>query len=284
MIKFAKYNPIQFNKSPIPHSDWEIKDCFVQEFVKGTTNQFLIKNININFIEYQLRIFRCNNTVVSQVVRDINTIINLNIPNETGYFFAEISFATARRPTRWENIMYSKIFKVVEPSENFLTLSAINKTNRNGIWIGFKPFLNLEFEAKDKSEIRTNSTQFEQSHGRKIVLDAETYNVRAFVFGGKRGVSRYLANVINAWLYCDVIEVNGERWKIVSEPELLTLDNYDNISVRCEMVRDSDFGMWEDGSDIRPIPIPLPIPTPEPPIENVWDDNRIWNDNDIWID
>jgi len=84
---------------------------------------------------------------------------------------------------------------------------------------------------------------FEMSHGRNLVLDAETFRVREFRFGGKRGVSRYLANVIKAWLYCDDVFVDGYRWRMHSEPEFMTIDNYDNITVRCEMVLDDGFGM-----------------------------------------
>ena len=291
MIKFAAYNPIQFSKFEVPRYDWETYDDYLQHFFyeKGGFISFLSIGVHALLV----RRFK-DNTVVAEYDGDIiatighGDIIHYKIPlwNESGLFFFEavnIGPSLQGRPPVRE-YRYSNVFCIKSKPEtrDYLTLSAKNNTNRNNIWIGFTPELHLEFEAKEKTELRTNTTVYELYDGGIVDLDAKTINVREFSFGGKRGVSRYLANAIRMYLYSDEIYINGDRYRRVSDPEFVEMDGYDRISVRCELKRVDDNGMWLDGNTETPVTLPTLggwiLRT------GFWDSVGTWNDEDTWID
>lgn len=288
MIQFPAYNPINFGKSPVPRYDHETYDDFSQTFYlsNGGEISFIFRHTSI-LQGVWLNRYR-NNFATPITPRIIHTddtwnYYEVRIPlfeltaNEAYYFSVQV-----RREAR----VFSNVFLIKEQPETYdaLRISVQNTTNWNGIWVDDEDVpmtheLHVEYEVKDTSEVGTNAEMYEMSGSRNISLDADSFNKRTFYFGGKSGVSRYLANVIKMWLYCDSVFVNNEQYRLASEPELVTTENYDRITVKCDMVKDADAGMWLEGNIENPRVLPVP------PVADVWIlQHGVWNDEGVWDD
>jgi hypothetical protein len=294
MIQFPAYNPINFSKPPVPRYDHETYDDFLQTFYisKGGEISFLFRSSR-GILDALIHRYRDNYTdsIVLRIIQADDEYIYYECRFPVFELEAGESYYISIREPR-EPRVFSNVFKIKQEPEAYdvLRISVHNESNWNGIWVDGEnaPLtheLHLEYEVKDTSEIGTNSTMYEMSGSRSIVLDADSFNKRTFYFGGKRGVSRYLANVIKMWLYCDSVSIDGELYRLASEPEFVAIENYDRITVKCEMVRDVDAGMWLSGNNESPRVLPIPQ---EGDVwilaDGTWNDGGVWEDRATWND
>jgi len=280
MIQIPRYNPIDFTQEPRKRSPWEIYDDFTKTFYKSKADYvpFLFRADN-DGRTYRADVVTPSQRVAMQVNAELLTVdargyrwFIVKIPIEDlrdGAYYVRVMTATA--PIF--SVAISRLFCVKNRPSDYdehLTLSVSHRDNRNGIWQGFYPQMHLPFDVKDTSETRTDSTVFEMSFGRRMDLNTETFSARLFRFGGKKGVSRYYANAIRAWLYCSEIYIDGDKYTRHSDPEFITLDNYDLITVSCEMVKEDS--MLTDANLLSPVHGNLIWRRPE----NIWTGEQIW--------
>ena len=281
MIQFPIYNPIDFTRQ-FPRTPWETYDEYLNTFYKSKalSIQFLFR-ANNNDVEYRADIV----TPQQQVVLQINAELLITDVTNFRRFIVKVPIENLPQGLYYIRVMAAKdtVFSVgiselfcikdrPKQYENILTLSATNRDNRNGIWRGFYPCLHLKYEVKDMSDVVTNSDRFEMSFGRSIDLNTETFSVREFRFGGKGGVSRYLAKAIKTWLYCSDIYIDGDKYTRHSDPEFITLDNYDLVTVSCQMVKEDS--MMSDANLFSPVHGQ----------SRLWRrTDKIWTDEQIWL-
>lgn len=284
-MEFPIYNPIQIQPDAVPFYAQETYDCYTPTFfleIGGANIDILLRHASNETVTFTLISEKGKRDVISgSLVASIGgkQYRRHSIPkaDKNGVYQIEIISVIGVTGARFLSEKFS-IFQR-ERERKYLSLSAWNDTNRNGVFGtsgAFKIGKTMRFEAKDTTQIRTDSTMYKMSNGRNVVLDAESYNVREFIFGGKRGMSRYHANATMFALYCDNVLIDGVKYRLVKEPELVKIDNYDNMSVKCELTPDVvDVGMWQGGLDTTKQWILS---------KGIWDDDGLWKDTSNWID
>jgi hypothetical protein len=283
MINFALYNPIDFTEKPVPKHTHEIYSHFEQRF---------FHQLGYLRIEFLLSHHRDETPVLKAEMLDARTWrhvlyasgnpiattadgyrvirFNCDVPkNITGRYFFRVEGS---------GTFFSNTFTICDqqPVRKFLELKATSMQNRNGVWDSFQPFLHLEFETLETNIRKTDKTVFDMLGGRKLSLDTDSYEVREFHFGGRKGMSRYLGKAVMQWLECEYIWINGEQWRQHADPEMVEVDGVTNVVVKCQMVRDNT-SLFVHGNTDFPVEYPVRNPT-------IWmRDTPIWTREQIWL-
>jgi hypothetical protein len=267
-LKTAIYNPIDFRATPkmIDFESYDlqsIQPLFLKDAIIPCAFRYTnaVSNIRLDMVDAQTGIF--SNSGISSNYDNSNTIV-FSIPvqysmlNKTVYF--RVSYDYFFAGTTYRLYIYSNgLYKIIEDcnQENYAKIAAYNEHNRNGTFVvrnyTYHFGRTLPVGMQRMPDMNVNSTDYQMSHGRVIPLDTENFEVYEFRFGGKRGVSRSLANAIFFWLHCDNLYIDSVKYRLNKTPEFITIENYERVTVSAHLVK-SNITYFEDATEEKPLP------------------------------